>query len=1846
MKWQKNFHAISCALLVLSGTVVRSAFATPSNEIQLEQPQPASQEATPGSGMIPSAILGEKEFNDFNYELKAYTNPKPVPDLANISFEPTPFQSASRVQAESKPPAGSTYHQTSANTAAHHWTDHIKTAPAANATATIEPAASITAVSPEYEADNPTEITITFSKNMISEKGMEAGKETPVVSPPITINPFIPGSWRWFNRRILTFTPTAGRFPRSTEFTVTVPKSLEAENHQNLATEKSWKFTTARPFCNQVYGGYSHLGLSIPLQFNQPVKLQSLLSKTHMTVEGLSIPLRAATKEEGRSLLGQFIDKEGAYCLMPAADLPQGSNGMITVDPGVEGTEGPLFSVNGFEQSFHTQQKHFECTSPQLVTASPGQPWILKFIGPLNLKTGSVFQPGALKPEMFAIAPPLTLQKITASNDSIFIRGLPVPDQKYTLTVRADLPGAAAPLGKDIEFELVSRETGTPEVFPLTSSAYVVTPLGATNISIFSRSTTELIATIYDAEKLFPDRIPTAGSLPYDLDKYTPLLQKRLSCIPFAGNIKVSNLDLSSLRRAKNKQFILVAAPAKESSTSKTAAWIQFVSTNVTSLTSNSSSRVLCTNLKTGKMEEAQSAIELPNTQFDKVGKGQFTLRSKLRPQQSALRVVAKNEKVYLPNESSRLHSPDLAYKVEKIAVFCTGDLEHTHPSEMTRFAGFLSTQDISGKKCCAPNGEITFIADDSAGNLLGSGTIEVTDGVFSGQLSIPKEAKTGVGKIKFAYKSSVNLDALNFSAELRILPLLAQNKAHFQCEPAITPHGLTASGKIKVRSRFDEHNALYPEAKPYWSVYTRFADYHPQGWNDFDFGHHRDGIWGDQFSEPPPEQNKHDSITFTYDNRCSMPINIRVFTFRNSLPNKLEREDHSFIIQPADLLVGVKAKSDCHQGSTLIDLEGIVTDHTGVTAAGKPVEIKILKDIGAKNDWENVPLLSQTFISSNSPTKLNLEVKDDAKLLLLATVTDGNNKISRTILDICPEKISSKPSNAAPIRVSTHKRAYHPGEKCILNLDQPFEQSSGFGAFSTESSIESFLIDKNTADKEVSFLIPKNAVGKLSGIIKLFGTKTAAENYGEAEGQFELNVEPFVQAIRVSLSCDKAATQELETQKLSVQVLDENSNPVPGASVILTGAYDGHDADFRDEDFNFLMSNPRKTALYASSLTRGPTLSTTADERKPISEQPGILTNEKQSDRALKRITKYASTEGVFPLQLLKTDDHGTAEFNTNLGNLRDNAVIKAFVMTKSGSGFGSTSIILPGKSSIFTDDKARAAQGTQSAEPSTTTMDQQFDNLGLLNSEVLSLKDQKSIVNYNTQRTAPIALSISNSMLTSLASSAERLLLQHPATSDQHAARLITLLSLLPFLNDPGTARRYEETIEADTRVMESLNDFSLSHEMSWIPQSKARISVFNKFEPPFVVPLLAQSLLMSKERGFYEWPEIESCRTELLTRNLGSQQYSDAAEEQKAIAYAGYVGFQIHKFMDFPPLSWMYKVTQLGSDTKIVQKHSAETIAWLIPYRTHMEFSQPVIKALESKFTELVDKEISEQSREIVHEPHKLRLLSAMLIAQLSLNDKSNKANLLAKSIDERMKMPECVYDDIDRAFACMALTQFYDRFHSSDLAAATVKIKDREEHFQFPANSILIQSLKVPRDSDSIELKGTAGLTCELVEKLKDEIEKPAVKGIAIKRTFKPLRNSDETFVDGQSNLHCKVGSILVEKIQFVPAKTLDHIVVTEPTQLDSTRVGALPAASQSAAQFKTGNYKSTWPQAITTDENHLRVYGSDIRPGEYEFIFQRTFPKLGKFKLPAAYVESPYDHSVFGISSGQTIIVDP
>ncbi len=219
-------------------------------------------------------------------------------------------------------------------------------------------------ISPQDEVTAEAVVRIRFDEAMVPVAQVGA-----VAKPPAAIAPVVPGTWRWVDTRVLTFTAASARLPAATAFVVTVPPGARALSGATLGEEAKATFSTP-PVA--IAGTFPSATLRpdspVVIQFNQaidPARVLPLLritsGKARLAFHTISLADAEALWRKNPSLglaTTRVPDLGVARILIaPTTTWPAGAVLQAALDPGAPSIEGPRLSV---KPSFAT----FEIAKP------------------------------------------------------------------------------------------------------------------------------------------------------------------------------------------------------------------------------------------------------------------------------------------------------------------------------------------------------------------------------------------------------------------------------------------------------------------------------------------------------------------------------------------------------------------------------------------------------------------------------------------------------------------------------------------------------------------------------------------------------------------------------------------------------------------------------------------------------------------------------------------------------------------------------------------------------------------------------------------------------------------------------------------------------------------------------------------------------------------------------------------------------------------------------------------------------------------------------------------------------------------------------------------------------------------------------------------------------------------------------------------------------------------------------------------------------------------------------------------------------------------------------------------
>ncbi|MBW1971921.1 MAG: hypothetical protein JRI44_03645 [Deltaproteobacteria bacterium] len=167
---------------------------------------------------------------------------------------------------------------------------------------------------------------------------------------PLKVEPYLPnGQFRWLNTTTLAY-QLKEKLPKSTRFTIFVPKEIKSLLGSSLRKKVEAQFITERISLKRKKVLWIKANLpKLLIIFNQPVDITSLKEKTLFYWKGEKHKLRIIPVKK---INDKKIPPNTAFYFLPETSMPLKSCGRLVIEPGLRSLEGPEPNIKRIEVSF------------------------------------------------------------------------------------------------------------------------------------------------------------------------------------------------------------------------------------------------------------------------------------------------------------------------------------------------------------------------------------------------------------------------------------------------------------------------------------------------------------------------------------------------------------------------------------------------------------------------------------------------------------------------------------------------------------------------------------------------------------------------------------------------------------------------------------------------------------------------------------------------------------------------------------------------------------------------------------------------------------------------------------------------------------------------------------------------------------------------------------------------------------------------------------------------------------------------------------------------------------------------------------------------------------------------------------------------------------------------------------------------------------------------------------------------------------------------------------------------------------------------------------------------------
>ncbi|PWH13171.1 MAG: hypothetical protein DDG60_10805 [Anaerolineae bacterium] len=1047
---------------------------------------------------------------------------------------------------------------------------------------------------PEGEVSIAPFLSVTFNQPMIP---LGTLSDLAARAVPVTIEPALPGTWRWIGTRTLTFeydSDQIDRLPKATTYRVTIPAGTKSLNGNTLPETVTWTFSTPPPkvVATYPYDQPTPLNPLFFIAFDQRIEPQTMLNWITVKVAGRQIPIRLATPEEidqeivSRPLEGRWV------AFKTTSPLPADTRVTVTVEAGAPSAEGPLVTREAQSYSFSTYAplriEEYKCAW-YADTCPPFSPFYIIFNNPLDAE--------AYSEEMLKVEPEIPGATVNISGNTITISGETRPDTVYFVTLSGQIRDSfGQTLGRDqrLTFRIGKSDpllAGPDSVF-VTLDPSSRTPALALYVLNYQRLDVQIYGVQPSDWPDFKNYLRTWQS-----ENPAPLPGKLLTKKTLTLNIPDNTLSqveipLQEYTAQGYRHFIVIASPPKpfieldpwRRYAQTVRVWVQVTRIGLDAFHDQQQMTVWATDLQTGAPLK-DVTIRAGEREYRTGADG--TVRFEIPAGALYLAARQGEETALLPRSpyiwGDETWSP---FPInDSLRWYAFDDRAMYRPGEEVHLKGWLRL--LRG----GPSGDVgpaqglesvSYRVFDATGNELTSGQSAVNRwGGFDLAFRIPNQVNLGNAQIVLRVASDLQGNTYSHTFQIQEF-----RRPEFEVSARNETSGPYFSGGfaiVAVKAAYYAGGAL-PNAEVTWQVTTSPGHYAPPNWPDFTFGTWTP--WWRLYGPWPPQPDESQTETFSGKTDVGgehylrldfeqegqpsnpRPLNIRAEATVMDVNRQAWTSATSLLVHPADVYIGLRSERYFVARGTPLRIEFIVTDLDGNPFPGRPVEIKAARLVWQtiKGEWLEVEAETQTcqMNSGTAPLTCLFETPLGGTYRITATVTDLQGRRNQTTITRWVsggERPPARQVEQEQVTLIPDKETYQPGETAQILVQAPFNPAEGLLTVSRDGILytERFTVRDGTAILNIP--IREEYLPNLQIQVDLVGQAARTDERGEilseipprpayASGTLNLKIPPLQRALTVQVTPAQEKLEPGATTTLEVTLKDANDQPVENAEV------------------------------------------------------------------------------------------------------------------------------------------------------------------------------------------------------------------------------------------------------------------------------------------------------------------------------------------------------------------------------------------------------------------------------------------------------------------------------------------------------------------------------------------------------------------------------------------------------------------------------------------------------------------------------------------------------------------------
>ena len=861
-------------------------------------------------------------------------------------------------------------------------------------------AARVLRVQPTGEIQNTRAITVAFSQPMVPLASVEQMRALPI---PATLEPELPGRWRWLGTSLLAFEPTS-RLPRSTHFTVTIPRGARSALGTEISETKRFTFSTPPLHVTDVFPDSDGALPETPivLYFDQRVdpKLLAPFIQVELSgADGEPSPVRWRLLSREQFEKNELVKKyelewreHATLALLPEKPLMKDREYSVTLRIGAPSAEGPRVTKVPFSKSFTTlgpmKLVRLTCVGRSRQPCRPNFNWHFEFT---NEVAAEDEEPSIAR--FFKVTPAVKDLKVELWGSTGNLSGDFKPDTTYNVTVLAGIEdtykqklGASHTTTIRVDddwpdFQMPSEQMAVQEDTRRVLSVPAVNNLKPADVRVFSLSPKDFFYAMNVSDQDYhPDgfKDPTVRFGPPVATWKIPLNIKR--------NVReVVPIELErALNRKNGVLFVEINSPSlriRRDDITHRFLVLQVTSHGITVTHDKERLHILTTGLSDGKArgsvplrmyqrpaKSTEDALLVWEGQTGADGTVMLPWPAKVRTSERHFIIVAgkATDLAFLPvlrqdkhggYDSTYQHQTGPRSQPPRLRAMVFTDRNPYRPGEPVELTGWLREETVGpegrlGALTVDPSAkvELRWVLVNPENETVEKGVTPIDrDGTFHVRWRSPEDAMLGTYWFKGSVNGVIGMPAANVQGQFSVL---AYRTPEHVVDVSIPPNSYIYGEKLlaRVEGRYT-FGAPMRKADVSYAAVMQGTSYQPPGHPEYEFGvsnhYWRYRTQSRLFSG---RANLDDQGFFNLEEVIEKPANTDMamgpsLILMEAVVTDVNRQSISAqtrtTVHPAAVYTGLRTPQNLIREGDAAVVEGVVVDIGGRRIAGRPVKVR-----------------------------------------------------------------------------------------------------------------------------------------------------------------------------------------------------------------------------------------------------------------------------------------------------------------------------------------------------------------------------------------------------------------------------------------------------------------------------------------------------------------------------------------------------------------------------------------------------------------------------------------------------------------------------------------------------------------------------------------------------------------------------------------------------------------------------------------------------------------------------------------------------------------------------------------